>query len=119
MSYNWTSASTPQGRERLKELMDSGFTVVGRSIDGMHDDECYFIDPEYDIAGDESLEYLQFLDPSPSQPKDENGLPTDDEISFVASDESNHHEWMDLGFRNTYQQGFEDGAKWMRNKKTT
>ena len=33
MSYNWISAATLQGRERLKELMDMGKTVVCK-IDG-------------------------------------------------------------------------------------
>jgi hypothetical protein len=75
MAYNWTSASTPQGRERLKELMDGKITLVCRSIDGMHDDECYFLDPEYDISSDDSIGYMHFLDPSPSpEPRPSNDL---------------------------------------------
>ena len=30
MSYNWISAATPQGRERLEELADSGKNVVAK-----------------------------------------------------------------------------------------
>ncbi len=53
-----------------------------------------------------------------SENKTQNSLPTDDEISFVASDESNHHDWNDLRFKAEWQEGFVDGAKWMRNKPT-
>jgi len=75
MAYNWKAASTPQGRERLKELMDGKITLVCRSIDGMHDDECYFLDPEYDISSDDSIGYMHFLDPSPSpEPRPSNDL---------------------------------------------
>jgi len=41
---------------------------------------------------------------------------TDEEISFVASDESNHHDWSDLQFKPIWVDGFEAGAKWMRGK---
>lgn len=47
----------------------------------------------------------------------QNELPTDDEISFVASDESNHHDWNDLRFKPVWQDGFEAGAKWMKGKR--
>ena len=53
--------------------------------------------------------------------KDVTELPTDDEIHFVAVDESNaeRHGWQSLNQKPAYVDGFEDGVKWMRNKKTT
>jgi len=47
---------------------------------------------------------------------DENGLPTDDEIHFVAVDESHadRHGWQSLNQKPAYVDGFEDGAKWMK-----
>jgi len=49
----------------------------------------------------------------------QNELPTEDEISFVASDESNHHDWNDLRFKPVWVEGFEAGAKWMKGKRMT
>lgn len=41
---------------------------------------------------------------------------SDDQISLVASDESNHHDWNDLRFKNEWQEGFVAGAKWMKGQ---
>lgn len=55
------------------------------------------------------------------QTEEEKTTPTDDEIHFVAVDESNaeRHGWKSLNQKPAYVDGFEDGAKWMRDKKTT
>ena len=100
MSYNWTSAATPQGRERLKELLDSGMAVItkeashhisgdGLEISSKHPDGTYKIhngrcvpnSQEWEsimgrVYGDQSAFRLEFLDPNPEpEPvKDENGL---------------------------------------------
>jgi len=96
MSYNWTSAATPQGRERLKELMDGGFEVAVRYWMQLsyphHNDPAHYHkfaklkgstgysclptinhSPKWeDVVFDD----LEFLDPSPSPEPvaDENGL---------------------------------------------
>ena len=85
MSYNWTSASTPQGRERLKQILDSGIGVV-LSTWPMNLYAVASIQGIYEMSGrgwfptvDDMIEGLkspQFLDPSPSPEPvaDENGL---------------------------------------------
>jgi len=61
---------------------------------------------------------FEIVDMNEEAEKDEN-TPTDDEIHFVAVDESNsdRHGWQSLNQKPAYVDGFEDGAKWMRNKK--
>jgi hypothetical protein len=76
MSYNWKDASTPQGRERLKELMESNVAVISMSGDGELSES--FIEPDGTIVINHSsyedwqdvdemnvLFGLEFLDPSP------------------------------------------------------
>jgi Lar family restriction alleviation protein len=85
MSYNWVDASTPQGRERLKELVHKGpiiayFGHANKYMDVSFEGGNYFIAHEdaYDsieeLIGDD--DYFRFLDPSPSPEPvaDENGL---------------------------------------------
>jgi len=81
MAYNWTAANTPQGRERLKELMDSGKTIVCK-IDGsireavqsisINSERCYTIWRVHILESDwnltlaiDLLNRVSFLDPSP------------------------------------------------------
>jgi hypothetical protein len=40
----------------------------------------------------------------------------DKEIERVASDESQKDDWESLAHRNSYKEGFIDGAKWHRKK---
>lgn len=42
-------------------------------------------------------------------------IPSDQRIHSVALDESNRHDWNDLRYKTIWQDGFEDGAKWMRS----
>lgn len=90
MNYNWTSASTPQGRERLFEILKKNHHVGIRRTDlklldfiRWNDGQmfCGLIDMEDNIHAYEIDEYitehgnnLLFLDPSPTQHPDENGL---------------------------------------------
>lgn len=92
MSYNWQLAATPQGRERLKELIEDGHQIATRRTgEGRYK---YIIthselDPhsgdlviDNDIYGDwedaeesNAFDDLEFLDPEPPAPVvDENGL---------------------------------------------
>ena len=88
MSYNWKDASTPQGRDRLKELMESNVAVISMSGDGELSES--FIEPDgtivinhgsyedwQDVDEMDVLFGLEFLDPfspSPEPVADENGL---------------------------------------------
>ena len=89
MSDNWTPASTPQGRERLKELMDGNHKVVCKAFPnnfGRNYDESFIAEKfgnEYrltcwvPVGGFDgfNLDGIEFLDPSPTpQQPDENGL---------------------------------------------
>ena len=94
MSYNWVSASTPQGRERLFQILkECGhvglqrldlnlFDFIRRAEDRFGTQMfCGLIDMEDNIHAYEIDEYitehgnnLLFLDPSPTQHPDENGL---------------------------------------------
>lgn len=77
MSYKWESASTPQGRERLKELLDQGHRIVGKvgefgritalwkSDGGAYDIDGYISESMFHKA---RLDDIEFLDPDP-QPK--------------------------------------------------
>ena len=72
MSYNWIDAATPQGRERLKELLDKGIRVVGKvgqygritafwkHEDGAYDVDCYLPEPFF---LERNLSDVEFLDP--------------------------------------------------------
>lgn len=84
MSYNWQSVATPQGRERLKELLDAGHRIIGKvgefgritalwkSDGGAYDIDGYISESMFHKA---RLDDIEFLDPDPPQPKpDENGL---------------------------------------------
>lgn len=79
---------------------------------------------EWHNEGEGTL-YHAVLDAISSEPieqtEKEEIAPTDDEIHFVAVDESHsdRHGWQSLNQKPAYVDGFEDGAKWMRNKKTT
>ena len=97
MSYNWTSASTPQGRERLKELIENKYCVhcfhraSGHFLSGVS--YCWNSSPDQkfhavSISWTKNFLYIdgiinwavenniEFLDPSPSPEPvaDENGL---------------------------------------------
>ena len=85
MSYNWQSAATEQGRERLKELAQRGIDVIAyfgnanKYMDVSFEDGTYFMDHEEafdsieELVGDDT--YFRFLDPEPTAPVvDENGL---------------------------------------------
>lgn len=85
MSYNWTTASTPQGRERLKELVDSlngpEFIIVAlsykqgeRFLQNIFKERAFADKSDIDRFFDDPIPIKEFLDPSPTQPKDENGL---------------------------------------------
>ena len=81
MSYNWIDAATPQGRERLKELLDREDSVIGKTPNlkmftkGATFCECG--SPCYDVDGGICQEYwdsicfdgIEFLDPEPRQPE--------------------------------------------------
>jgi hypothetical protein len=93
MTYNWISANTPQGRERLKELADSGacvfarhngreglfYNVLAKMPNTFGRKESYnllmrlnSISRPFDWYIENGLE---FLDPQPPKPQlDENGL---------------------------------------------
>lgn len=90
MSYNWTPASTPQGRERLNELVLTGqripvmvnipiygkFIAYARVWDNNIDRFSIVArhwEQGYVTSNTRPLEGIQFLDPSPQQP-DGNGL---------------------------------------------
>jgi len=124
MSYNWIKADTAEGRERLKELLDKGNFVIAKKGFGpnrLAELSVSLCKNEYMVNGKTSpmpfddLVYLiedgEFLDPNPVPV-----CPTDDQICFVASDESNHHDWNDLAFKQPWADGFEAGAKWMRGQ---
>ena len=80
MSYNWIDAATPQGRERLKELLDREGSVIGKTPNlkmftkGATFCECG--SPCYDVDGGICQEYwdsicfdgIEFLDPDPRLP---------------------------------------------------
>ena len=87
MSYNWVSASTAEGRDRLKELMDKGEPLAMREdnsfggkriIEGIKIDRTYYVGnrgvpsslwAKWDLNG------VEFLDPEQNKPDtDENGL---------------------------------------------
>lgn len=86
--YNWKDASTPEGRERLIDLMDQGIRVVGKrkgQIDHFfYSDErmggCYWIGKMTwkslwnDVVINNDFIEVEFLDPEPPQTVDENGL---------------------------------------------
>lgn len=73
MYYNWTDASTPQGRERLKELLDEGIEVLIQitRFSVSYARKCE--SGEYRCAGyipadkwdSFNFEGIEFLDPSP------------------------------------------------------
>ena len=79
MSYNWQSADTPQGRERLKELMDRGIELIAylglanRYADISLENGTYFIDGECAHDSIEELinddDYFRYLDPEPPKPQ--------------------------------------------------
>jgi len=87
MSYNWEKASTPKGRERLKELMDSGHKVVCKASAndfGRNSDEVmlayrfsqdgqpfyYLVHAWIPANGWENANFddIEFLDPEPQKP---------------------------------------------------
>jgi hypothetical protein len=78
MSYNWTSAATPQGRERLKDLVENDKQIVIRekgviSVASIAEDGCLIFGRfEYDNWEDaeinETFDDLEFLDPEPTAP---------------------------------------------------
>ena len=95
MGYNWQSAATPQGRERLKKLMDLGVKVPCRDASSIRADEHRYLFPElrmehfdgnkprvyyrfgfpYDVYEDrfvddapDWLTRVEFLDPEPPAP---------------------------------------------------
>lgn len=78
MIYNWQSAATPQGRERLKELLDGGYKIVGKvgefgriTAFWRRDHICYDIDGfiPVDMFPKMRLEGIEFLDPEPPMPQ--------------------------------------------------
>lgn len=85
MAYNWTAANTPQGRERLKELMDLGIEVIGRGVSKRvntppnaitifkKEDDGYRIYLWKQDWDDCYLDGIEFLDPSP-EPRPSEGL---------------------------------------------
>lgn len=102
MSYNWIKANTPQGRERLIELMDKGNRVVGKRQGQLYElfysDErmggCYWIGKMTwkslwnDVVLTNDFIDVEFLDPEP----DENGLlqtilnlPDDTSAAYIKS----------------------------------
>jgi hypothetical protein len=85
MSYNWISAATPQGRKRLKELVENDKQIVIRekgviSVASIAEDGCLIFgrfeyDNWEDVEINEMFDDLEFLDPEPTAPVvDENGL---------------------------------------------
>ena len=85
MSYKWEKANTPEGLDRLKELIDNGIQLSTKSGDGSiyecfrQPDGCIFIDGcEYDDWADaeneDAFSHIEFLDPDPQPKPDENGL---------------------------------------------
>lgn len=93
MSYQWTSASTPQGRERLKELVDSlngpEFIIVAlsykqgeRFLQNIFKERAFADKSDIDRFFDNPIPIKEFLDPSPTQPKDD---PLADDRALVAS----------------------------------
>ena len=81
MNFNWIDAATPQGRERLQELMDKGKPIAMREddsfggkriIEGIKIDRTYYVGKrgvpssiwaKWDLSG------VEFLDPEPRQPE--------------------------------------------------
>lgn len=89
MSYQWTSAATPQGRERLKELADSGtdvfvkckgregmfYNVLATMPNPFGREEKYSLLMRLNNVSKPFDWYIEngieFLDPSLTQPKDD------------------------------------------------
>lgn len=74
MSHKWESASTQQGRERLKELMDGGCNIVIVKCYIPHDQRYevseWPIEDAINYVPAEGIEEpIEFLDPEPQQPK--------------------------------------------------
>ena len=79
MQYNWIPASTAKGRERLKELMDSGIRVVGKignrwkmismwkGKGGLYHLTEYLLTESTFIES--NLSGVEFLDPEPQPPQ--------------------------------------------------
>lgn len=85
MSYNWQSAATPQGRERLKELIEDGHQIATRrTVEGRykhiithsdlnpHSGDLVIDNDVYedweDAEGNNTFDDLEFLDPEPPAP---------------------------------------------------
>ena len=100
----------------IKQLRD-GLT----SLQGKMSDE-HVHPSDLAVVGNWLAQIGEILSSEPIEKTEkEETTPTDDEIHFVAVDESNsdRHGWQSLNQKPAYVDGFEDGAKWMRNKKTT
>ena len=79
MQYNWIPASTAKGRERLKELLDSGIRVVGKignrwkmismwkGKGGLYHLTEYLLTESTFIES--NLSGVEFLDPEPQHPQ--------------------------------------------------
>ena len=78
MSYNWQPAATPQGRERLKKLLDQGIRIVGKvgqfgritafwKHDNGYDVDAFLPDESWYNA--RAMDGLEFLDPEPPAPE--------------------------------------------------
>ena len=138
-TYNWKRADTAEARERLKDLLDNREEVIIRWFGNKHpleyavlmdadrrssfnDGHDYYKIGGFSIDSDfwmtsRTLNDLEFLDPEANSTcNQEATLVSDEKISFVASDESNHHDWNDLAFKQPWADGFEAGAKWMRGQ---
>jgi hypothetical protein len=71
--YTWTKADTPEGRERLKELLNSGARVITRHTKTKWLSEMYLVDGKpwietiFDANPVEKImhKHWHFLDPSP------------------------------------------------------
>lgn len=95
MSYNWTSAATPQGRERLKELMDSDKGLIVSTwpmslfVLSMNDGKYQLLGwKSFDTVDDllNGTKGLQFLDPNP-QPEPNDDAPEGYHIVTFAKDQ--------------------------------
>lgn len=88
MSYNWISASTAEGRERLKERTNKGIIVARMAFAPDEIGQCYWMDmsrlnlcgeivrnweeaeaENYADDGRSILDCIEFLDPEPRQPE--------------------------------------------------
>jgi hypothetical protein len=116
--YNWKEAKA--NLPRIKELVDAGVTIMLRRRNKIgspyfsrifKNGEKYCRPPRLEAEIEAIIwEGWEFLDPAPVNVGDE-------EIHFVSLDESNRHDWNDLRFKSEWQDGFSEGAKWMRGKR--